>query len=348
MPGTFRVPFNTAPDLYTWRRRPFALDVRFRAPPGPIIDVSASRLDLAINGQYLRSYPLATPDPSWGWIARKIGLDPSFQDHAAAIPPYDVFGRNELQLSFDARPIHRGDCVAIPGDIPMSVDPDSTIDLSRAYRFTEMPNLAFLVNSGFPFTRMADLSETAIILPDRPSPTEISAYLGLMGYIGSLTGYPVLRATVIRPEGLDSAGDCDLLLMGTLAHLGRAADLLRDAPVHVDGGRVDVALSSPLASVRRLFGDHSGDDRARLATELSANPGEDSAILIGTASPLHAGPACRLPGGIPPGIVRFGGHAARHHRGAQHPGRFRPVRRAPYHLVPGRLLYTVGSLPLWL
>ena len=65
VPGTFHVPFRTAPDLYTWRRRPFEADIRFRAPPGPIVDVAASRLDVAINGIFLRSYSLAPPEGRW-------------------------------------------------------------------------------------------------------------------------------------------------------------------------------------------------------------------------------------------------------------------------------------------
>jgi cellulose synthase (UDP-forming) len=51
----------------------------------------------------------------------------------------------------------------------MSVDQDSLLDLSTAYHFTSLPNLAFFVNSGFPFTRLADLSETAVVSPQQPS-----------------------------------------------------------------------------------------------------------------------------------------------------------------------------------
>ncbi len=289
VPGTFRVPFNTAPDLYTWRRGAFATAVYFRAPPGPIVDVAASHLDIAVNGQYLRSFSLAPAEPGWAWLARYVGIDPDIQDHGAAVPPYAVFGKNELQLSFDARPLHRGDCAAIPGDIHMSVDPDSTIDLSRAYRFTQLPNLAFLVNSGFPFTRMADLSETAVVLPDRPGPLELSAFLRLMGTIGSLTGYPALRVVVVRPDGLDQVADRDLIQIGTLAHLGRGADLLRDGPVHLEGERLAVKLAPPLATIRRWFGDRAIEERARLATSLVANPSEDTAMLLGMASPLQSG-----------------------------------------------------------
>ena len=109
-----------------------------------------------------------------------------------------MFGENDLQLFFDARPLNRGDCVAIPKDIHLSVDPNSTIDLSSAYHFTQLPNLAFFVNSGFPFTRMADLSDTVVVLPQQPRSVELSAFLELMGNLGALTFQPVNRVTVRR------------------------------------------------------------------------------------------------------------------------------------------------------
>jgi cellulose synthase (UDP-forming) len=135
---------------------------------------------------------------------------------------------------------------------------------------------------------MADLSETAVVLPDRPGPVELSAFLNLMGTIGSLTEYPVLRLVVVRPDGLDQVADRDLIQIGTLAHLGRGVDLLRGAPVEMDGARLSVKLSPPLATIRRWFGDRTIEERARLATNFVATPAEDTAMLLGMASPLHA------------------------------------------------------------
>ena len=35
VPGTMRVPFRTAPDLFTWRDAPFPLELRYRCPARP-------------------------------------------------------------------------------------------------------------------------------------------------------------------------------------------------------------------------------------------------------------------------------------------------------------------------
>ncbi len=288
VPGMMRVPFRTAPDLYTWRNRPFPMDLRYRAPPGPIEDLAVSRLDVGINDQYLASLPLATESSrTASWLSRLFNFGTVRPTSRVDVPVYQVFGQNDLQFFFDAQPLHRGDCVAVPSDLRMAVDPDSTFDISQAYRFAELPNLAYFVSSGFPFTRLADLSDTAAVLPDRPTPVETAAFLDLMGQIGSLTGYPVIRLAVVKPDGLDSVKDRNLLVMSAIPRLGKAAELLTDSPYQVDGNRLTVRLTTGLEGVRRLFGDRLGEDRDRARTKLAAAAGDGTAVMVGAQSPLN-------------------------------------------------------------
>ena len=289
VPGTFHVPFRTAPDLYTWRSRPYAAAINFRSPPGPVIDTGPSRLDVAINGLFLKSYSLAPEERPWDWIARQLGFAVPQQREALAVPPWSVFGQNDLQLYFDARPLHRGDCVAIPEDVHLAVDPDSTIDFSNAYHFTTLPNLAFFADSGFPFTRLADLSESAVVLADRPGTVELSAFLGLMGRLGGLTGYPVFGLSVLRPGEASAVADKDLLLIGTLAHLGAAAELLRASPYRLDGNALRVELPAPLQGVWRLFGDRGAEARRSAAAALAAPLGGGGAAMLGAPAPARNG-----------------------------------------------------------
>ena len=289
VPGTMRVPFRTAPDLYTWRNRAFPMDLRYRAPPGPIEDLAVSRLDVGINDLYLASLPLASePSRTASWFSRLFNFGVTAPSSRVDVPVYEVFGQNDLQFFFDTRPLHRGDCVAIPQDVRMAVDPDSTFDISRAYRFAELPNLAYFVSSAFPFSRLADMSESAVVLPQGPNPVEVGAYLDMMGRIGSLTGYPVVRLAVVKSDGVSSVADRNILLMGTISRLGSAADLLKNSPYRVDGGRLRVDLPSGLDSVRRLFGDVQRADRTRAATVL-AGGGPDTGALVGVESPLSSG-----------------------------------------------------------
>ncbi len=350
VPGTMRVPFRTAPDLYTWRSRAFPMDLRYRAPPGPIEDLAVSRLDVGINDFYLASLPLAgEPSRAASWFSRLFNFGVTQPAARVDVPAYQVFGQNDLQFFFDTRPLHRGDCVAIPQDVRMAVDPDSTIDISRAYRFAELPNLAYFVSAGFPFTRLADLSETAVVLTDRPAPAETGAYLDLMGQIGALTGYPVIRHVVVRPDGLNSVADRNILLLGVISKLGPAADLLKNSPYRVNGGKLTVELNSGLDSVRRLFGDRQGSDRNRARTALDAGINDSTSALIGTQSPLSNGRSVvALLGGSPQAI----GSLVTTFRDPDQT----PLIQGDLSLLAGNRVtsyrvggeYTVGTLPVWM
>ena len=101
---------------------------------------------------------------------------------------------------------------------------------------------------------MADLSDTAVVLPAQPTAGELSGYLNLMGRLGSLTGYPVLRLQIVRPDGLQAVADRNLLVIGTPSRLGPAADLLKNTPYRVNGDKLDIDLSDNLQGLRRVFG----------------------------------------------------------------------------------------------
>ena len=265
------------------------------------------------------------------------------------IPLYTVFGENDLQLFFDARPLHRGDCAAIPEDVRMSVDVTSTLDLSSAYHFTTLPNLAFFVDSGFPFTRMADLSDTAVVLPQQPSSVELTAFLDLMGHLGSLTFQPVTRVTVRRANDLASVADKDILVVGTLQQLAPAAEALSRSPYRIEGGSLRVALPSALQGIWRLFGDQTGEARERAATDLAAPLGEGSAALIGAEAPAGRNRSVvALLGGSPQALVAL--------VDAMRNPKLVPQIQGDLTLLSGGVatayraggIYTVGSLPIWL
>ena len=117
-----------------------------------------------------------------------------------------------------------------------------------------MPNLAFFVSAGFPFTRMADLSNTAVVLPDTPDTGEISAYLRMMGRFGFLTGYPVLAVTVARPEEEQVLQKGDILVIGTIAHLGSLSDILQNVPITIGNGQMTVKVGDqPLGGIFEIF-----------------------------------------------------------------------------------------------
>jgi hypothetical protein len=122
-----------------------------------------------------------------------------------------------LQMDFNIKKSaeKKGDCnqVENTSSINANINPNSTIDISGMQHFIKMPNLAAFSNSGFPFSRLADLSETAVVLPDNPNTYDYSAYLAVLGRIGRLTGYPVTLVTVASVGQIGSVKDKDLLVI---------------------------------------------------------------------------------------------------------------------------------------
>lgn len=288
-PGPVSVPLRTAPDLYLTPGRTLPVDLRFRAPPGPVLDLAVSRLDVSLSDIFLRAVPLRHTEPSWpiALAMRFFGIaSPPIEQAWIGVPPILLSGQNELQFRFDMRPLNRGDCVAVPADVRASIEPDSSIDISGAHRFTLLPNLGFFASVGFPFTRLADLSETALVLPDDPEPEELAAAFDLVGRMAAATGLPATGITVLRASALARAEARDLLVVGTLGRNPAITQLLADGPVRLEGNRLALALPDAPGRMRELFlGGPSARERDRAAAALAAPP-EGFAVLTSRESPF--------------------------------------------------------------
>ncbi len=295
-PGPVRIPLRTAPDLFTWRNTGLPAQIRYRAPPGQIADIAASRLDVSLSDSYLRSFPLS-PGPSWWpieWVSQKLspifGTATDAQVGNVGLPPYLLFGRDELQLRFDLRPLARGDCAAVPGDIHAAIDPDSTVDISRAFRFARMPNVGLFASAGFPFTRLADLSETAAIMPDKPNVVEEGAFLDTIGTLANIVGLPSTGLVVAGPGGLNTVASRDLLVFGALGRQPALAILLKNGAISVNGDKLSAAIPDALQDARALLLTNAPDRAERNRVVLALNEaGDGMGAIIGVESPLQAG-----------------------------------------------------------
>jgi hypothetical protein len=60
---------------------------------------------------------------------------------------------------------------------------------------------------------MADLSETAVVLPGNPNADELGVYLTLMGRMGESTGYPAVRHALVSDVDVAKVAERDLLVI---------------------------------------------------------------------------------------------------------------------------------------
>ena len=61
--------------------------------------------------------------------------------------------------------------VLLNNNIKSRITDDSRIDLSKTRHFSLLPNLSYFVGASFPFSRLADFSQTTLLLPADPSET---------------------------------------------------------------------------------------------------------------------------------------------------------------------------------
>ena len=80
---------------------------------------------------------------------------------------------------------------------------------------------------------MADLSDTAIVLPDQLTSQDIETYLDLMGMMGDSTGFPAVHATVVTARSDKQLAEPDIKGFGLLP----AAGGVRQRPGGVDASR---------------------------------------------------------------------------------------------------------------
>lgn len=215
-PEPIRLNLRVPADLFAWNSAGVPLNLKYRYTAPTVQNNSTLAVD--INDQLVKSFrlPVARTDDSQGRFQLPIlsGLN-SGSASALDIPAFRVGSSNQLQLRFNLDSQKTGLCAGVQNNpARAAVDPDSTIDFSGFVHYAQMPNLAFFANSGFPFTRVADLAQTAVVIPDRPTDAELETMLTMLGHMGQWTGFPALRVTIARPADVPGLAQKDLLVIG--------------------------------------------------------------------------------------------------------------------------------------
>lgn len=189
-----RVGLRLPPDLYSWKNKTAPLNLRYRYS----LQASGEQalLQVSVNHNHVASIPLVTREQvALGSIDSNTGYDEQ------VIPlSLDTLGSTAtLQFDFNYHVPALEACQnSIVDSYRSAIDPSSTLDLRGFPHFLAMPNLATFVTAGFPYTRMADLSETVVVLSDKPTEYEYATFLTLMGKIAADIGYPVTRLRVSK------------------------------------------------------------------------------------------------------------------------------------------------------
>jgi Bacterial cellulose synthase subunit len=290
-PDAIRLNYRIAPDLFTWHSAGVPLNLKFRSTRLPYHHNSS--LNVGLNGNFVQALALNEPtgksaDQTAG-AANKIEGNGVRQEQIM-LPPYASSGRDQLQLSYYFDVIKDGECRGLPPDnLEGSIDPGSTVDFSQFPHFAALPNLAYFAQMGYPFTRLADLSETAVVLPDAPNSDEIGLYLTIMGRMGESTGYPALRVAVTNPIGMEKMGERDLLVVSSANNQSLITKWKNYLPmVVIDGVRqVREAVAHWYPTYR--WGPEDTRSLPNPAGELQLAGNASISAIMAFESPLQAG-----------------------------------------------------------
>ena len=217
-PEVIRVGLQIPPDLFAWGHEgvPMTLKYRYTVPN----EKSASTLNVNINEAFVTALPLDghpyaewPPIRWWNDLSSVRGKMPIVQN--LILPTRSLSPNSQLRFQFLFDRHDGKQCVGTFPDVSAAVDPDSTIDFTQFPHFMAMPNLAAFGNAGFPFTRMADLSDTAIVMPNVQTDTDNSNLLTILGRFAALSGYPATHVTLIGAEDVTKYKDKNFLLLGS-------------------------------------------------------------------------------------------------------------------------------------
>ncbi|MEB8195335.1 cyclic di-GMP binding protein [Raoultella terrigena] len=285
VPDSINVALNLPPDLYLLRANGIDMDLKYRYTMPPVKD--SSRMDISLNDQFLQSFSLNSSQDVNKLILRLPVLQGLLDGNSAVtIPALRLGAMNQLRFDFQyMNPMPGGsidNCITFqPVQNHVVIGDDSTIDFSKYYHFITMPDLRVFANSGFPYSRMADLAETLVVVPKTPTEGQVATLLESVGGISAQTGLAAINIQITDDGSQVKGKDADLLLIGSIP------------PALKDDTQINLLVEATKSWVKMPMRHYElpsiyPDDEARTPnTRADITSSGPMAAIIGFQSPYH-------------------------------------------------------------
>lgn len=287
-PRPITVDVNLPPDLFVWRNQGIGLQTKFRYTPPSVND--ESRLSISLNNQFITSLALQSKTDSRLEELRLAVLSNESANHSdkLLVPALKIGDRNTLRFDFNFASTfgsaQRDRCqTSLPVNNQAVIDEESTIDLSGYYHYIAMPDLRALARSGFPYSRMADLSQTLVMVPPHSSAVQLSTVFETIAGISARSGLPAFGLR-LSDNWDDARADVDLLVFGAMAPgVGDGAD----ANLVLDKTRAWLLKPSHEQSGKSTRAGQFSDERDLGANRIEVSAQAPIAAIVGLQSPYH-------------------------------------------------------------
>jgi hypothetical protein len=293
-PDLIRIGMRLPPDLFSWRDNgvPVNLKYRYSVPAAQ----NRSSLNISVNEQFLRAYPLRPlVDEGANVLSRTVDKalpagELALSEEKFHVPLFKMPAQTQLQFHYFHDLVKQGPCKdVVLNNARGTVEPDSTVDISNFPHFLAMPDLAVFANNGFPFTRMADLSETAVVMPNQPDASDYGVLLDLAGVMGRITGYPAAALTVARADQVDALENKDILVLGSSQRQPLQQRWADSLPVRFDDQNKRFTFSDLMYRAFSWWGEAPANDAQVRGTEVVFRNSGQGAVIAGIESPLQSG-----------------------------------------------------------
>lgn len=243
---------RVAPDLFAWNSKNIPVNLHYRYTP-----TTASgdgMVAMSLNHNLASSFALQRAGDAQRLLP-KLGYESALVSQKFYVPANWVMANNRLDFQVQIPPQEQGSCQStVPVEVRAQLDPQSTIDLSGLPHYIAMPDLQAYAQGGFPFSRLADLRETTVVLPPAPSASATAAYLNAIAHISGVTGYPGTRFQLLHEQAARDIGNSDVLLISD----GQPSALLeqwqQQLPALLDASAQSINLSErAVGTMRRML-----------------------------------------------------------------------------------------------
>jgi cellulose synthase (UDP-forming) len=248
--GSINLYFRLPPDLFLRARQSVPLLLKYQyggTPKG-----SPATLHVRLNGKDIDS------------IYLKPASGPVEESEVFRIPTGSLLAyTNTLTVDF----YFERNTPPPGGRMSFAIHRDSSLDLRGIPHSVVLPRLELFADAGYPFTRWPDLSRTAIIIPDVPTPAEYEIVLDMAGFFGAQTGALASGLTVADSRQLDRVHDKDLVLIGTPDSQPLLSKWVERMPLGLSG--LDMRVNQGATAILLLhsawpFREYDGDRLRRL------------------------------------------------------------------------------------
>ena len=279
--GPVKLTVRFAPDLFTWREKGIPITLKYKNTPES--GVTNSRLNLLINQEFIKGFLLEGEDSKLKMTETLLPLSTS-EDNTQGSEDFAINGinlaaRNELNFDFRFGMSQKGECSVSPGGEYGVIDGDSNIDVSGFNHYLALPDLNVFANSGFPFTKFADLQQTLVVVDPNMEATAITMLLNLTGHFGAITGYPVDRITIKHAADDLNFDNKDIIIISKLDSLTSNLD---------KNNSNNVLLNNNQRVIKQAIYNGAYDDAQTEQVQVSVKSSGDMAVIAGFQSPYDS------------------------------------------------------------